>query len=67
MRLFFEAYKRLKPEEETLGIPQQMLRIEISTEDDAYMLKDKYKDTFDEFYIHYCYHDEGKPCKLKPI
>jgi len=69
MRLYFEAYKEQSEEEIGRGIPQQMIRIEIKSEEEAYELKEKFKDQFDKFYIHYCYHDEEptKPCELKEI
>jgi len=69
MRLYFEAYKEQSEEEIERGIPQPMLRIEIKSEEEAYELKEKFKDQFDKFYIHYCYNDEipPKPCKLKEI
>ena len=69
MRLYFEAYKKQTEEEIEKGVPQQMVRIEIKEEKEAYELKERFKELFDKFYIHYCYNDETppKPCKLKEI
>ena len=67
MKIFFEAYKEQTEEEIEKGIPQQMIRVEIKSEEEAYKLKEQYKHLFDKFYIHYCRHDENKPCDLKQI
>jgi len=72
MKLFLEVYKKQTREEVEKGVPQEMVRVEVDTEDTE-VLKKKAQDiannmgwTEYEAYLHKCYHDEGtgKPCEL---
>lgn len=72
MKLFLEVYKKQTSEEIDRGVPQQMVRLEVDTEDQD-ILKQKAKDIASnlgwedyEAYLHRCYHDEGtgRPCEL---
>jgi len=70
MRMYFEMLELLSEEEAFTRQPQQ-IRIEIASEDEA----QKYLQQFEPLFegkkyvaqIHYCYHEEGKPCEVKVI
>ena len=71
MKLFLEIYGEQSPEETERGVPQQLLRVEVSSEDKARELAERLKPLFSnpKCYLHYCYHDEDptKPCELVPL
>jgi len=70
MRMYFEMLELLSEEEIFTRQPQQ-IRVEIASEDEA----QKYLSQFEPLFsgrkyvaqIHYCYHEEGKPCEVKVI
>ena len=68
MRMYFEMYELLTEEEAFTRQPQE-IRVEISSEDEANTLLQQYEPLFEgrkyEARIHYCYHEEGKPCEVK--
>jgi len=70
MRMYFEIYELLSEEEMFTKQPQQ-IRIEITSEDEADTLLQQYEPLFEGrkyvAQIHYCYHEEGKPCEVKVI
>ena len=70
MRMYFEMYELLSEEEMFTKQPQQ-IRVEISSEDEADTLLQQYEPLFEGrkyvAQIHYCYHEEGKPCEIKVI
>ena len=68
--IYLEIEEQLS-EEEAFTKQPRTLRIEVKDEDEAYQLYEKYKELFSDCNyvarIHYCHHDEGKPCELKII
>jgi len=70
MRMYFEMYELLSEEEMFTRQPQQ-IRIEIASEDEAQKYLSQFEPLFEgkkyEARIHYCYHEEGKPCEVKVI
>jgi len=68
MRMYFEMYELLTEEEMFTRQPQQ-IRIEIASEDEAQKYLSQFEPLFEgkkyEARIHYCYHEEGKPCEVK--
>ena len=70
MRMYFEMYELLTEEEMFTRQPQQ-IRIEIASEDEAQKYLSQFEPLFEgkkyEARIHYCYHEEGKPCEVKVI
>lgn len=68
MYLYLEIIEELE-EEETFIRQPQMIRIEIKSEDEAPKLLETLEPLFcGRKYtkrIHYCYHDENKPCEVK--
>jgi len=70
MRLYLEIVEVLSEEEEFTRQPQ-LVRVEVESEDEAYQLYNQLKPLFNGrkyiARIHYCYHEEGKPCQVKVI
>ena len=70
MRLYLEILEILSEEEE-LTRQQQMLRIEVKSKEHAMevlkVVEPLFRGLKCEKRLHYCYHDEGKPCEIKPI
>ena len=70
MRMYFEMLELLTEEEMFTRQPQQ-IRIEIASEDEAQKYLSQFEPLFEgkkyEARIHYCYHEEGKPCEVKVI
>ena len=70
MRMYFEMYELLSEEEMFTRQPQQ-IRIEIVSEDEAQKYLQQFEPLFEgkkyEARIHYCYHEEGKPCEVKVL
>mgnify|MGYP001772753577 CR=1 FL=1 len=75
MRKFLEIYVEQTQEEIDRGIPQQVIRFDVSdkTEEEIVDLRDKIVSTLGlknfKSFIHICYHDEGptKPCQIFEI
>ena len=71
MKLFLEVIKERTEEEDTYGFPAQEFRYEVKSEDEAKEVAKKLKEIMPEpewkYQLHYCYHDEGKPCVVKPL
>ena len=71
MRLFLEISKPQTEEEVNQGVPPQELRYEVSSEEEGLQLLKQLAQIMDltgwTARFHYCYHDEGKPCEVKPI
>jgi len=71
MKLFLEIIKERTEEEEEFGFPAQEFRYEVKDEEEAKKLAEKLKEIMQEpewkYQLHYCYHDEGKPCVVKPL
>jgi len=70
MRLYLEIEEVLS-EEERLTKQPQFVRFEVSNEDEAKELYEQLKpflaDITYKVYLHYCYHDEGKPCRREEV
>ena len=70
MKLYFEI-EEILTEEEMLTRQPLTIRVELSDESKA----EGYLKLFRNFFsgrkyvarIHYCYHDEGKPCEMKEL
>jgi len=75
MRIFLEIFKTQTQEEMERGIPQEMIRVDVSDlgEDEIIRKKDEIVKTLGltgyKTQIHYCYHDEDstKPCEIEEI
>jgi len=71
VRLFLEMEDEMAPEELERGIPPRMLRIEVSSVEEARRRAEELKGLFanPRAYVHYCYHDEDprKPCRRERI
>jgi len=67
MRLFLELYEKI-PEDKQVIMIEGMVRIPITSTKDCPVLVKKLKDAlpFSQYkaFLHYCYHEEGKPCKF---
>ncbi|MCD6198919.1 MAG: hypothetical protein J7K15_10175 [Deltaproteobacteria bacterium] len=70
MRLYLEIMELLS-EEEMFTRQPQFIRVEVRDEDQAMQLYQQLKPLFaGRKYVarlHYCYHEEGKPCEVKII
>ena len=70
MRLYLEIIEQLS-EEELLTRQPQILRIEVPDEDKGLNYYKLVKNLFSNIHyiarFHYCYHDEGKPCRTELI
>lgn len=68
--IYLEIVEQLSEQEAFTRQPRE-LRIEVKDEREALKLYEKYKELFSDCNyvarIHYCHHDEGKPCELKVI
>jgi len=68
MRLYLELYEKVPKSGRTLNIGGFM-RFPLQTIDDAKPLLDSLSSFYDlscyDIKIHYCYHDEGKSCKIE--
>jgi len=71
MKLFLEIIKERTEEEETYGFPVQEIRYEVKDEEEAKKLYNILTKALNlegwKAQLHYCYHDEGKPCVTKPL
>jgi hypothetical protein len=70
VKIYLEIMEKLSEEEMTTRQPQQ-LRIEVSSKEEALKLYEQFKPLFEGrsyvAQIHYCRHDEGKPCEIEKI
>jgi len=70
VKIYLEIMEKLSEEEMLTHQPQQF-RKEVASKDDALKLYEQVKPIFaDVSYIaqiHYCRHDEGKPCETELI
>ena len=70
MIIYLEILEKLS-EEETLTRQPQQFRREVSSRDEALDLYERVKPFFEGVSyvarIHYCRHDEGKPCETEEI
>jgi len=71
MRIFLELIRPQTEDEANLGIPPQNLRYEVSSEEEAKKLYKALKSIMNlegwEARIHFCRHDEGGSCEIKPL
>jgi len=71
MKVFLELFKPQTEEEANLGIPQQTLRYEVSSKEEARKLYKELRKILNlegwTARIHICRHDEGKPCEVEEI
>ena len=70
MRLYFELVEKVPKDKEALNIGG-FLRIPIKDRKTVLFIAKLLKDVIPlknyKAQLHYCYHDEGKPCKLEEI
>jgi len=70
MKTYLELNEILTPEEALIQQPLQV-RVEVADKDDALAKLPLYEPDFEgRTYtkkIHYCYHEEGLPCKLEDL
>ena len=66
MKIFVEAFKKSISELEG-EILNLELQKEFESEDEAIEYANSIKENYDLVRIHYCRHDENKPCEIKII
>ena len=68
MRLYLELYEKVPVDQQELNVGGFM-RFPLKSVEDAKPLLDSLSSFYDlsryDIKIHYCFHDEGKPCKLE--